>query len=250
MRSLPLTPETLAIFARIRTHSWVLNVYGQSHSRAMRLVKARVEHRIKRSGLPVHEFNAYRRYVHELVKAFRTETGEPLVKAIELALRKWVNLGLVSALLQELLGDCFLRFEQQGYALPKVKPLTRERKRVPKSRRVSHLTYEEALSKGRISLSRTNTVAEQSVRQKAGAARASAIADGLRPVLAARGIPADKFVAYFAFAQKLGRISRTYADKSLQMAAADLIDLYEAKSLDGDTLRAVASIIFGVNVSS
>jgi len=83
----------------------------------MRLVKARVERRIKRSGLPVHEFNAYRRCVHELVKAFRTETGEPLVKAIELTLRKWTNLRLVSELLQELLGDCFLRFEQQGYAI-------------------------------------------------------------------------------------------------------------------------------------
>jgi len=33
------------------------------------------------------------------------------------------------------------------------------------------------------------------------------------------------------------------------MAAADLIDLYEAKSLDGDTLRAVAVTLFAVNVS-
>ena len=30
------------------------------------------------------------------------------------------------------------------------------------------------------------------------------------------------------------------------MAAADLIDLYEAKSLDGDTLRAIAVTLFGV----
>jgi len=76
------------------------------------------------------------------------------------------------------------------------------------------------------------------------------IAGGLRPVLAARGIPADKFVAYFAFAQKLGRRSRTYADKSLQMAVADLIDLYEAKSLDRDTLLAIATTLFGVNVTT
>jgi len=69
--------------------------------------------------------------------------------------------------------------------------------------------------------------------------------------LAARGIPADKFVAYFAFAQKLGRLSRTYADKSLQMAAADLIDLYEAKSLDGDVLLAeIARSLFGIVVLS
>jgi hypothetical protein len=45
-------------------------------------------------------------------------------------------------------------------------------------------------------------------------------------------------------------MSRTYADKSLQMAAADLIDLYEAKSLDGATLRAIAAAVFGINVTS
>jgi hypothetical protein len=188
----------------------------------------------------------YRRFVHELVKAFRIETGEPLTKAIELTLRKWVNLGLVSALLQELLGDCFLRFEQQGYAMPKAKPLAHKGRPARKPGRVSHLSYEEALRKNRISLGRANTVAEQSAKQKAGAARASAIADGLRPVLAARGVPSDEFVAYFAFAQKLGRLSRTYADKSLQMAAADLIDLYEAKSLDGHVLAAIATTLFGI----
>ena len=246
MKPLPLTAETEAVFVRIRTHDWVLNVHGQSHSRAMRLVKARVERRIKRSGLPVHELNAYSRFVHELVKAFRTETGEPLIKAIELTLRKWTSLGLVSALLQELLGDCFLCFEQQGYAMPKAKPLAHKGRPARKPGRVSHLSYEEALRKNRIPLSRANTVAEQAARQKAGAARAAVIADELRPILAARGIPADKFVAYFAFAQKLGRLSGTYADKSLQMAASDLIDLYEAKTLDGDVLAAIATTLFGI----
>jgi hypothetical protein len=246
MKPLPLTPETSAIFDRIRTHDWVLNVYGQSHSRAMRLVKARVERRIKLSELPVHEFNVYRRFVHELVKALRTETGEPLVRAVELVLRKWTNLGLVSALLQELLGDCFLRFEQQGYAMPEAKPLAHKGRPARKPGRVSHLSYEEALRKNRISLGRANTVAEQSARQKAGAARASAIARELRPVLAARRIPADKFVAYFAFAQKLGRLARKYGGKSLQMAASDLIDYYEAKSLDHDVMVAVALALFDI----
>jgi hypothetical protein len=231
---------------RIRTHGWVLNVYGQSHSRATRLVKARVERRIKLPELPVHEFNAYRRFVHELVKAFRSETDEPLVKALELTLRKWTNVGLVSALLQELLGDCFLRFEQQGYAMPKAKPLAHKGRSARKPGRASHLSYEEALRKNRISLGRANTVAEQAARQKAGAARASAIADGLRPVLAARGVPSDEFVAYFAFAQKLGRLSRQYGGKSLQMAVSDLIDYYEAKSLDHDILVAVAFALFDI----
>ena len=53
-----------------------------------------------------------------------------------------------------------------------------------------------------------------------------------------------------AFAQRLGRLSRTYANKSLQMAAADLVDLYEAKSLDGNTLHAIAAAVFGINTNS
>jgi hypothetical protein len=133
--------------------------------------------------------------------------------------------------------------------MPQAKPLVHKGRRARKPGRVSHLSYEAALKKGRIPLGRANSVAEQAARQKAGAARAAGIARELRPVLTARGIPADEFVAYFAFAQKLGRQARTYADKSLQMAAADLIDYYEAKALDGDTLRAVAANVFEINVA-
>jgi hypothetical protein len=66
---------------------------------ALRLVKARVQRRIMDAGVAVLEVNVYRRYVHELVRAFRTETGEPLAQAIELVIRKWGNLGLESGLL-------------------------------------------------------------------------------------------------------------------------------------------------------
>jgi hypothetical protein len=34
------------------------------------------------------------------------------------------------------------------------------------------------------------------------------------------------------------------------MAASDLIDYYEAKSLDGDALRAIAAALFGVSINS
>jgi len=57
-------------------------------------------------------------------------------------------------------------------------------------------------------------------------------------------------IPYFNFAQQLGRLSRKFGDKSLQMAAADVIDYHEAKSLDGDTLRSIAAAVFGVTVSS
>jgi hypothetical protein len=247
---LPLTVETQAVLARIRTYGWVLNVFGQSQSRAWRLVKARVERRVSLSGVALPYVNVYRRYVHELVKAFRTETGEPLAKVIELAIRRWANLGLASALLQELLGDCFLRFEQQGYAMPGVKPLTHGKPRAPKSHLLRRCYYEDALKQGRVSRHQAATIEDQSASHTKGIAQNREISRKLAVLLAARKIPGRQFILYNAFAQKLGRLSRKYSAESLQMAAADIIDLYEAKSLDGDTLRAIASTVFGVNVSS
>jgi len=119
--------QTQAILTRIRTYGWTLSVFGMSPGTAWRLVKARVQRRIMHAGVAVLYVNVYRRYVQELVKAFRTETGEPLAQAIELVIRKWGNLGLESELLQGLLGDCFLRFEQRGYAAPAVAPPRAER---------------------------------------------------------------------------------------------------------------------------
>lgn len=246
MRPLPLTAETEAILTRIRTYGWTLSVFGKSQAAVWRLVKARTQRRVMDAGVTVIVVNMYRRYVHELVKAFRTETGQRLALAAELAIRKWVNLGLDCQLLQGLLGDCFRRFEQRGYAEPTVVRPVIGRKRGPKARRLPRRSYEEALRKGRASLSDGGAVEDQAASQKAGSAWAAEIAASLRPVLAARSIPGDRFVAYFAFAQKLGRLCRNYGDKSLAMAAADLIDRYEAKSLDRDALRAIAVTMFGV----
>ena len=246
MRPLPLTAETQAILTRIRTYGWTLSVFGMSENAAWRLVKDRVRISIMGAGVSVIEINMYRRYVHELVRAFRTETGERLVGAVELAIRKWANLGLVCGLLQALLGDCFLRFEQHGYTQPAVALPHVGRKRGPKPRRLPRRSYEKALKKGSGSRARHGKFEVQVARQKAGSAEAAEIAARLRPVLAARSIPGTQFVAYFAYAQKLGRLCRNYAAKSLAIAAADLIDRYEAKSLDRDALRAIAATIFGV----
>ncbi len=250
MRPLPLTPETQAVFARIRTYDWTLLVFGMSQSQTWRLVEARVENRINAAGVAIQQRNQYRSCVWEMLKAFRTETGEPLVRALEFAVRKWANFELEPALLQQLLCDCFLRFEQVGYGKPATQARPAGRKRGPKPRRLPCRSYEKALKKGRVSRARSGRLEEQVAGHKEGSAVAAAIAAMLRQVLAARGIPGDRFTSYFAFAQKLGRYSRNYSGESLRMAASNLVDLYEAKSLDGDTLRAIAATVFGVNVSA
>jgi hypothetical protein len=77
-------------------------------------------------------------------------------------------------------------------------------------------------------------------------ARNREISRRLALLLAARKIPGQEFIRYNAFAQKLGRLSRKYADKSLQMTAADSTDLYEAKALATDILRAIAATLFDI----
>jgi hypothetical protein len=47
------------------------------------MVREQVNRCISRFGAPVHEVNIYRRYATEMLKAFRTETGEPLAAALK-----------------------------------------------------------------------------------------------------------------------------------------------------------------------
>jgi hypothetical protein len=250
VKPLPLTPETQAVFARIRTCDSTLRVFGMTQSQAWRLVEARVKNCINAAGLLAPRPNQYRSCVWEMLKVFRTETGKSLARALELAIRKWANFGLAPALLQQLLCICFLRFEQVGYAMPAATLPAGGKKYGPKPRRLPRRSYQEALNEGRITRRRSGTPEEQIAGHREGSAHAATIADRLRRVLAEHGILGDRFVSYFAFAQKLGRYARNYSGESLRMAASDLVDLYEAKSLDGDTLRAIAAALFGVKVGS
>jgi hypothetical protein len=152
--------------------------------------------------------------------------------------------------LQELLCDCFLRLEQYGYGEPRARTGPAAKRLRPKPRRPTHGSYAEALKKGRASRARSGALEEQVEAQRDGSALAAVIAAKLRPVLAAHGVANAEFVSYFAFAQRLGRVSRNYSGESLRIAAADLADLYEAKKLNGNVLRAITQALFGVNVSS
>ena len=250
MRSLSLIPEARDVLSFIRRTEFPLSVYGRSAGRVEPMVRGQVSKRISQFGVPVHEVNIYRRYVTEMLKAFRTQTGEPLAAALELCVRKWANLGLAPDLLQQLLCDCHRKFHAVGHQMPKRKPLVPETKPGPALRRRKKRTYTEALNKGRVSRSRSTTTEEQSASHAKGIAQNRDISRKLAVLLASRKISGRQFIRYNAFAQKLNHLSRNYTAKSLAMAASDLIDLYEAKSLDGDALRAIAITLFGVDVSS
>jgi len=98
---LVLTAATSDVLAFIRRTTFPLSVYRRSAARVWPIVRQQVNRRISRFGVPLHEINIYRRYTTEMLKAFRTETGEPLAAALELCLRKWANLGLAPALLPQ-----------------------------------------------------------------------------------------------------------------------------------------------------
>jgi hypothetical protein len=242
MRPIELEAETRDILSFIRRTEFPLSVYGRSAGRVWPMVRGPVSKRISSFGVPVHEVNMYKRYVTELLKAFRTETGEPLAATLELGVRKWSNLGLAPELLEQLLCDCHQKFHAVGHQMPKRKPLVPETK--PGPRRSKRPTYAQALEQGRVSRSRSTTTEEQMASHAKGIAQNRDISRRLALLLKDRNIPGEQFIRYNAFAQKLGRLSRTYADKSLQMAAADLVDLYEAKALDPDILRAIAGTLF------
>jgi hypothetical protein len=99
MRSLVLPSEVRDVLSFVRRTEFPLSVYGRSAARVWPMVREQVNRRISRFGVPVHEVNIYKCYAAEMLKAFRTETGEPLAAALELCVRKWANLGLAPELL-------------------------------------------------------------------------------------------------------------------------------------------------------
>ena len=70
------------MLAFTRRTTFPLPVYRRSAARVWPRVSEPVNRRIRRFGVPVHEINIDRRYTTEMVKAFRTKTGEPLASAL------------------------------------------------------------------------------------------------------------------------------------------------------------------------
>jgi hypothetical protein len=249
MRPLTLTPDTRAVLARLRRSEYPLCVYGRSAARARLMVKDLVNLRANRFGVALLELGMYKRYADEMLKAFRTSTREPLVHELEQAIRKWANFGLNPDLLQLILCDCHLKFHNAGYQMkPKRRP-GRKAKPGPKPVAVRRSTYKQMLRRHRVRLTGRSTIEEQSARHHAGTRHAKDVGFRLRGLLDARRVSTDRFTDYFAFAQSLGSYARRYTAISLQIQAANLVDEWEAEFLDRDTLVAIATILFDVNVS-
>lgn len=240
MKELRLTSRTQAMLRRIGKARFPLSVFGRSHGRVMPMIRHVVNRRLNLAGVTEPAANLYRRAVTELVKSFRTLTAEPLGRALLLAVRKWRDFGLDSNLLQALACDLFDRFEAAGRLPPKPKRLVPP----PRQRRRVRRTYEQSLLCGRATRAKAGSIAEQAARHSAALARSREISRRLAALLKARGIPGRQFIAYNAFAQKLGRLSRHYSSRTLALAAADLVELYEARGLGRATLAAICAAIF------
>ena len=246
MKKLALNARTRHVLGFIRQTTFPLSVYGRSHARVMPMVRIIINLCINRSGPARHETNMYRRAAVEMVKAFRTLTGEPLARALELTLRKWINLGLKSELLQELLCDLHQKFDATGHQIPKPKNIVPVKRAGPGRGHKKRRTYEEQLKRGRVSLRPRTAIEDQAANFTRAVKSNKEISNRLAGLLRARRIPGQEFIRYNAFAQKLGRLARNYSSRSLAQTASDLIDLYEAKSLDRDTLASIAATLFGL----
>ena len=125
MRPLVLTAAVGDVLAFIRRTTFPLSVYGRSAARVEPMARDQVNLRINRFGVPVPQINMYKRYTAEMLKAFRTRTGEPLATALELSVRKWANLGLAPELLQQILCDCHQKFHAAATRYPNPERLRR-----------------------------------------------------------------------------------------------------------------------------
>jgi hypothetical protein len=72
----------------------------------------------------------------------------------------------------------------------------------------------------------------------------------VRDLLREKGIPGREFIRYNAFAYRVDRYCRGFSGPSLSRAVSGIIDEFESKGLDGETLRTIVATLFGVTVNS
>jgi len=241
VKPLDITAATSSVFDRIRAARLPLAVYGTTQAQARERVKDDVTHRLNAHGVIPPSTGFYRTYVEEMLKAFRTLTGAKLAHAFERAIRQWVNFGLEPGLLQTILCDCHLRFEQQGRRKADARGARRGRAK-PKPRR----SYRQLVAMKWGSRAKAWPAEKQAKAYETARARNKDLSNRVSGLLAARKVPGREVPKYNAFVYRLDRYCRRYADRSLDLAAAGIVDEFEGEGLDHDTLVAIAVTMFGL----
>jgi hypothetical protein len=245
VRKMTSTERTRHVLDRISTGEFPLSVYGRSHARVMPLIKHIVNRRLGIAGAVPPWIGCYRHAVSEMVKAYRKSTAEPLAHALQLVVRKWTAFRLDPEVLQDLACDLYEKFDAVGHQIPKPKGVVRLSKTGPKPRRVPKRDYRTALEKGLTPRRAALTIEKQAALHRQAIEVNKEVSRRLAAVLKSRGVPGRDFMRYNAFAQVVARRARNYTGPSLARAVSDLVDLYEAKSLDRPTLLAICADLFG-----
>jgi hypothetical protein len=241
VKPLHLSAATGGVLDRILAVRLPLAVYGATQSSARERVKDDVTRRLNAYGIIPPSRGFYRTYVEEMLKAFRTLTGAALAHALERAIRQWINFGLEPGLLQTILCDCHLRFEQEGRRKADARG-ARRGKTKPKPRR----SYRQLVAMKWGSRAKAGSAEKQAKAYETARARNKDLSNQVSGLLAARKVPGREVRRYNAFVYRLDRYCRNYALKSLEIAAAGVVDDFEAEGLDRDTLVAIAATMFGL----
>ncbi len=229
MRRLELDPETVCILGKIEQQDRTTAVYGMKQTQAWALVAPLVRSTIDKHGVTLGWRGQYFSCGRELTRLFRTLAGARLVAETKLVLRKWVALGLDSALVQAVIRACCKELLGPVVQVLPAKPKPARARRKKRS-------YQEALEQGEASLGRSRTIEQQAVRHRRAAMYSREVSRIVRKVLLEHDVPLKQFIRYNAFAFRLDKLKRNYGEKTLERAAFDLVDLYEAKSLNREVL--------------
>ena len=117
MNTLKLDSETMQLLDRIRAGADTLMLDGVDSDLAEQAVRELARPELENARLTKLQQDQYRWFLRELTALLRTRDGWDLAFELELLVRKWIGLGLVSGRLQALIRQCYF-----GLIAPKEKP--------------------------------------------------------------------------------------------------------------------------------
>ncbi len=245
MRPLELNPETTRLLDRIRRRNVILPVHGFRQNAVWPLARQAIKPLLDDAGPTEPSRNYYQVFARELIRHCRTSRGEQLALGIELTLRKWRDFKLDLGLLQRLALACYEAFTafDPGLQPETARQPDRKRKRKPKR------TYPQSVEDGDVPTSTKELKKRQFRSYEKAMEHNREISHKVRQVLIEREMPLRQFIRYNAFAYRLDHAARNYTLKTLQTAAENLVDQWEAKGLNRPTLLAICREVFNIPTS-